>query len=173
MIPSPSRLTMCPPASRRGDSTARATCRSSVRVASSPACNDHVEKPTRSVNTNVTSGFAGRRETASVNACHTCSTLRPTSREAASRSRSSRSAARAAARGPPSPAVDNGSPNSGSPGNRRRARWMNDTRPGLRFTVRSQRSADRCRGTGDAMAVAVSSGAPDSESCGPTSTWQG
>lgn len=47
------------------------------------------------------------------------------------------------------------------------------TRPGLRFTVRSQRSADRCRGTGDAMAVAVSSGAPDSESCGPTSTWQG
>ncbi|CNL31825.1 linoleoyl-CoA desaturase [Mycobacterium tuberculosis] len=45
--------------------------------------------------------------------------------------------------------------------------------PALRFTVRSQRSADRCRGTGDAMAVAVSSGAPDSESCGPTSTWQG
>ena len=55
MIPSPMRLTMCPPASSNGGSTTRATYRSKVRIASSPACNAHLEKPTRSVKTSVTS----------------------------------------------------------------------------------------------------------------------
>ncbi len=188
MMPSPIRLTMCPPASSSGGSTARATWRSRVSAASSPACSDHVEKPTRSVNTSVTSGFAGRRDTASVSACHTCSTLKLTSRDAASRSPSSRSAARAAARGPPSPAVDSGSPNSGSPGNSRRARRRNATTPGLRLVVchhcvavcigrRPEAEGESGGATvvtdSESVAESVSKGSPGSGSRGASSTWQG
>ena len=39
---------------------------------SSPACSDQVEKPTRSVNTSVTSALAGLPDTFSVTACHSC-----------------------------------------------------------------------------------------------------
>jgi len=176
MIPSPSRLTMCPPASSSGGSTACAACRNSVSAASSPACNDHAEKPTRSVKTSVTLGFAGRRETASVSACHTWSAPRLTSRDAASRSPSIRPAARAAARGPPSPAVDSRSPNSGSPGNARRARRISSTTPGLWFVLRSHCAAvcidtrERRRCAAGTAAVATSSGSPGAGSKGPSFT---
>ncbi|MDF1910509.1 hypothetical protein PXH80_34060, partial [Mycolicibacterium smegmatis] len=41
-----------------------------------PARSDHDEKPTRSVNTRVTSRLAGLPDTRSVSACHTCSAPR-------------------------------------------------------------------------------------------------
>ena len=175
MVPSPIRLTMCPPASSRGGSMARATRRSSLSVASSPARNDQLENSTRSVKTIVTSSLAGRRDTASVSACQTWRAPRLTSRDAPPRSPSSRPAARAAARGPPWPAVESGSPKSGSPGKPRRARRTSEIRPGLRFVVRTHCAAPRrddgecCRNAGESGVVTVCSGSPDA--CrGPSST---
>lgn len=104
---------------------ASGTPRSNLNVASSPAVSDQSEKPTRSVKTRVTSRVAGRRVTPWVNACHTCSAAKLTSRVALSRSPSSRSAARAAASGAPNPVLDKRSPKCGSPGNARRAHLMN------------------------------------------------
>ena len=130
MTPSPIRLTMRPPVASSGGSITWATRRNRRSVVSSPAASDHSEKPTRSVNTSVTSGFAGRPDTRSVSACHTCNPARLTSRDAASWS-SNRPAARAAARGPPTPAADSGSPKSGSPGSALRARLMKAMTSGL------------------------------------------
>ena len=142
MTPSPIRLTMRPPVASNGGSITWATRRNRRSVASSPAASDHSEKPTRSVNTSVTSGFAGRPDTRSVNACHTCNPARLTSRDAASWS-SNRPAARAAARGPPTPAADSGSPKSGSPGSALRARLMKAMTSGLWLVFLSHASRPR------------------------------
>ena len=127
---------MCPPASSSGGSTARATWRSRVERRLVTGLQrprreaDQVGEYQRHLWIRRAVGKPPRSAPATPAA-----RPRLTSREAASRSPSSRSAARAAARGPPSPAVDSGSPNSGSPGSSRRARRMNATTPGLRFGV--------------------------------------
>ena len=110
---------------------------------------------------------------------------RLTSRDAASRSPSSRSAARAAARGPPSPAVDSGSPKSGSPG--QQPSRPPDERHHARAVIRGRASQcaalfrpDAVRGrverrvaTGVTDSGSVSKDSPGSGSRGASSTWPG
>ena len=128
MVPSPIRLTMCPPASSSGGSTTWATRRSSLQRGVVTGPQRPGREPDEIGEDQVTSRLAGLPDTRSVSACQTCSAPRLTSRDAASRS-SSRSATRAAARGPPTPAADSGSPKSGSPGSARRARRTRSMTP--------------------------------------------
>ena len=129
ITPSPSRLTTRPRRASIGGSTATATSRNTCRACSSPARSAQGEKPTRSVNSNVTSRSPRPRPARSASDCHSCSTPNPASRDARGCSSKSRSAMRATAEAPSAPATESGSPNRG-----RRASPVGSARAGSRFS---------------------------------------
>src|SRR3954452_9358140 len=133
-MPSPRRLTSCPPRCSTGGSIASLTSRSSLSAASSPASSAHSEKSTRSVKTIVSSRSPRPRPCASDTACQTWSALRP-----ASRIRPGRSAVRVARRRPTTcgcalPPVESESPNSLSPGRNSRKSFTTVTSRALSST---------------------------------------
>ena len=144
MMPSPIRLTMWPPASSSGGSTACATRRSSFKVASSPA-----QRPGREahqVGEDQRHLAVGGPARDPFGQC--LPDLQCPQADFPRRGVAVQQPVGGAGRGawPAIPAADNGSPNSGSPGRARRARLTKAMTPGLRLVFFSHAIGpdDRC-----------------------------